>query len=569
MTDARTIQVRFLPEGAEVDVLPGTTILEAAGRANIIVETPCGGAGTCGQCRVRVLQNAPPPSPMEERSFSRTELAAGWRLACQARVTAAVTVEVPASSRFLGQKILAHGVDGKYSLEPCVALDPDDRAGRLLGAAFDIGTTTLVGALLDLASDETLATASRANPQIPLGDDVIARIAQAGRPGGLAQLRSLVIDCVNEMIAEMCAAAGVATESVYEVTFAGNTTMNHLLLGIDPTPLAHAPYKAVLLESCAVPAPEFGLRIRPTGQAYTLPNIAGFVGGDTVGVILAAAMQEHDGIELALDIGTNGEIVLGGRDRLVACSTAAGPAFEGARIRQGMRAARGAIEKVLLDGADVQVHVIGGAPARGLCGTGVIDAVAALLDAGIVDSSGRMLPPDELPSALPDALRRRVIEQDGQVAFELVRADDASGGRPVRLTQRDVREVQLGKAAFLAGATIILREYGIAPEQLDRVLLAGAFGNFLRARSVLRIGLMPPLPESRVEFIGNAAGTGARMVLADRSCREAAEWIAKHTEYVELAGRSDFQEEFASALMFPEQDSPRMNTDKEEMNIEH
>jgi len=552
MADFDTLKVGFLPENIHVHVLPGTTVLEAAGRANIIVETPCGGKGTCGQCRVVVSRNAPPPTAGERELLSAAEIAQGVRLACQARITADLTVEVPAASRFLGQRILARGVeDAVCTLEPSVSLDADDSAGRLCGAAFDIGTTTIVGALMDLAGGGQVASASRANPQIPLGDDVIARIGHAGNDGGLDQLQALVVDCLNEMTAEMCEAAGIGVDSVYEVTFVGNTTMNHILLGIDPTPLAHAPYEAVLLDSRSVPADELGLRIRAGGRVYTMANIAGYVGGDTVGVILASGMHEHEGVQLALDIGTNGEIVLGGRGRLVACSTAAGPAFEGARIRHGMRAAKGAIEKVIIDDR-VRLNVIGSHPPRGLCGTGVIDAVAGLLDAGIINNTGRMLPPAELPDGLPGTLRERVVEDNGQVCFELVGAERSATKEPILLTQRDVREVQLGKGAINAGTRIILQEYGSSAEELDRVLLAGAFGNFVRARSAIRIGLLPPLPEGKVEFIGNAAGTGAKMVLAGKSCRAAAEAIARDTEYIELAGRPDFQMAFAEAMIFPE-----------------
>ena len=551
MTHTAALKVTFLPENTHVHVLPGTSILEAAGRANIIVETPCGGKGTCAQCRVRVIKNAPEPNATERERLSEKEIADGMRLACQAEITTDMIIDVPASSRFLGQRILAHGVETTCKLEPCVSLDPSDTVGRLYGAAFDIGTTTIVGTLLDLGRGDSLTSASRANPQIPLGDDVIARIGHAGNHGGLKQLQKLVVDCINEIIDEMCARMGVGVEAVYEVTLVGNTTMNHILLGIDPTQLAHAPYEAVLLDSKWTPAEELGIRVRPGCGVYTMANIAGYVGGDTVGVILAAGMHEYHGVQLALDIGTNGEIVLGGEGRLVACSTAAGPAFEGARISQGMRASRGAIEKVIIDG-DVRVNTIGGHPPRGICGTGVIDAIAALLDAGIIESTGRMLGADECPAGMSDALKTRLGERKGQPYFELVRPEKGAGGRPVRLTQRDVREVQLGKGAISAGTRIILREYGTSVDELGRVLLAGAFGNFIRRGSALRVGLLPDVPDEKVEFIGNAAGTGAKMVLAGKACRGAAEAIAKNTEHIELAGRPDFQMEFAEAMIFPE-----------------
>ena len=546
-----TLKITFLPENTHVHVLPGTTVLEAAGRADIIIETPCGGKGTCGRCRVVISKGAHAPNAVEREVVPDDEIAKGVRLACQTEIRRDMIIEVPAASRFLGQRILARGIETDFELEPSVSLDPGDEAGRLCGVAFDVGTTTIVGALLDLAGGEQVTSSSRANPQIPLGDDVIARIGHAGNDGGLEQLQKLVTDCINEMIEEMCGRAGIKVESVYEVTLVGNTTMNHILLGIDPTPLAHAPYDAVLLDSKLSKPADLGIRIRPAGRVYTMANIAGYVGGDTVGVILASGMRDYDGLQMALDIGTNGELVLGGNGRLVACSTAAGPAFEGARIKHGMRAAKGAIEKVIIDG-EVRLNVIGSHRPRGMCGTGVIDAIAALLDAGIIESTGRMLPPGELPDSLSDELRARVGEENGQACFALATAEESDIDGPICLTQRDVREVQLGKGAIAAGASIILREYGASVDDLDRVLLAGAFGNFIRARSALRVGLLPPVPRHKVEFIGNAAGTGAKMVLAGKSCRAEAEAIAKETEYIELAGRPDFQMEFAAAMMFPE-----------------
>jgi uncharacterized 2Fe-2S/4Fe-4S cluster protein (DUF4445 family) len=359
-------------------------------------------------------------------------------------------------------------------------------------------------------------------------------------------------DCINEMIATMCRRAGAGIDSVYEVVLTGNTTMNHIILGIDPTSLAQAPYHAVRLESCRRPAHELDLRIRPSGWAYTMANIAGYVGGDTVGLILACGMHEYDGMQLALDIGTNGEIVLGGRDRLMACSAAAGPAFEGARIQHGVRAAEGAIEKVIIRDGEVDLNVIGGGPPRGICGTGVIDALAALLDAGLVESTGRLLPPDDLPEDISPALRERVVERHGQACFELARADETDGGEPICLSQRDVRQLQLAKGAIRAGAEIIMSEYGVGPDDVDRVLLAGAFGNFVRPQSVERIGLLPGLSAEKIEFVGNAAGTGAKMALADKTCRSTAENIAVQTKYVELTGRTDFQAEFAEAMLFPQ-----------------
>jgi uncharacterized 2Fe-2S/4Fe-4S cluster protein (DUF4445 family) len=262
-------------------------------------------------------------------------------------------------------------------------------------------------------------------------------------------------------------------------------------------------------------------------------------------------MHESAERALAIDIGTNGELVIGNKQRLVSCSTAAGPAFEGARIRFGMRAADGAIDKLIIN-HDVEFSVIGNLPPRGLCGTALIDVVAELLRVGAIESTGRLLPPDEMPSSVPEPIKRRVAEGDNGLEFAIARKEETSLGGPLCLTQRDIRELQLAKGAIAAGAAILLKEFGIAPKDLGRVLLAGAFGNFIRRNMARRIGLLPDVPTERILYIGNAAGAGARMALQSRRCKEEANRISDRTEYLELAGRPDFQQEFTEAMMFPD-----------------
>ena len=432
-----------------------------------------------------------------------------------------------------------------------VGLEPGDSAGRLFGAAVDVGTTTVVGILFDLSTGRQLAVASRTNPQTALGDDVVSRIhhASAG-PSGLTELRRLAVRCLNEIVGELCRRAGVKRREIYEVTVAGNTTMNHLLLGIDPTYLAQAPYVAVQRGGVYRPAREVGLRLAPGAGLYTLPNIAGFVGGDTVGVILATDLARTDGVRLAVDIGTNGEMVLAVGDRLVACSTAAGPAFEGARITCGMRALPGAIEGVRLEDGDLQLSTIDNRPPRGLCGTGLIEAVSTLLEAGVIDPTGRVRSPEEVPG-LPGALRGRIVP--ARSGNDVVLARGVEEPRlEIRLTQRDVREMQLAKAAIAAGIHTLLAEHSLAPGDLDEVLLAGAFGSHVCVHCAARVGLLPPVPAERIRFVGNAAVEGARMVLLDASLREEAERISRSTRYLELAGRSDFQQAFSEAMLFPD-----------------
>jgi len=609
------VGVTFAPEGRSVFVMAGTSLVEAAGRAGITLNTPCGGRGTCGNCRVEVTLNAPAPSDADRQHLSEDEIESGVRLACQVRVTEKMRVNVPVTTRFFDQKILTDGQGKPVELDPSVRkyhgvlppptledqrsdtdrihsmieedaavsdvdvlrdlpallresdfnvtavvaegrlvnVEPGDTTGRNFGMAFDIGTTTVVGFLMDLVSGCEAAVASRTNPQIKFGDDVVSRIHHASQaPQGLAELRQLILDCMNEIIEECCNAAKTSAQEVYEVTVVGNTTMNHLFLGVNPTFVAQAPYVAALRRPVNILARDAGLHIHPHGLVHTLPNIAGFVGADTVGVVLSSDMHQSEGITLAIDIGTNGELVIGNRDRLIACSTAAGPAFEGARIRFGMRAADGAIDKALINN-DLEFNVIGNMLPRGLCGTAVIDLVAELLRVGCIDPTGRLLPPEEMPASTPDAIKRRIVEGESKsLAFLIASEAETQINGPIVLTQRDIRELQLGKGAIAAGVSILLKEIGIEPKGLDRVLLAGAFGNFIRRKMAKRIGLLPEVPTGHVLYIGNAAGAGARMALLSRKCKHTADRISRGAEYLELAGRADFQEEFMSAMMFPE-----------------
>lgn len=605
--------VTFEPDGRSVHVLPGTLLIEAAVRAGIVLDTPCGGQGTCGKCRVAVAVNPAEPIDAERRHFSAEELAQGGRLACQTRVTQDMTVCIPVASRLFDQRILTNGHGREVALAPTVrkhhltlaqpsledqradadrlldgiqeslvprievlnelprflrehefditavaaegqviAIEAGDTAEQNFGIAFDIGTTTVVGFLIDLHKGRELAVAARTNPQVVFGDDVVTRIdhASAGHDAR-KQLQTCIVDCLNDIIDECCRASGIAWENLYEATVVGNTTMNHLFLGVNPEYIAQAPYVAALRRPVNVRGRDLGMKIHPRGIVHTLPNIAGFVGADTVGVILASGMHEAAKPVVAIDIGTNGEIVVGDRDHLVSCSTAAGPAFEGARIRFGMRATDGAIDKILVN-EDVEYNVIGDVRPRGLCGTALIDIVAELLRVGVIDPTGRLLGAGEMPQRAPEAVRRRVIEGEKGLDFIVVPADETDMDGPILLTQRDIRELQLAKGAIAAGVNIMLNHLGLAPADLDQVLLAGAFGNFIRRNMAKRIGLLPDVPNARIRYIGNAAGAGARMALLSRECKETANRISDRVEYLELAGRPEFQAEFASAMMFPE-----------------
>ncbi|MBI3987280.1 MAG: DUF4445 domain-containing protein, partial [Lentisphaerae bacterium] len=399
-----------------------------------------------------------------------------------------------------------------------------------------------------------LGVEARINPQTSYGDDVISRIRKCREDReGLPRLQEVVLEAVNEIIDELARKADISRSLIYEVVFAGNTAMQEILCGIDPSALGELPFSPVFNEALQLDARDLRLTIHPDGKVYVFPQIGGFVGGDTVAGIAVSRLDRDRAPVLFVDIGTNGEIVLAHHGRLIATSVAAGPAFEGARISCGMRAAGGAIEKVLLDG-DVRINVIGNIRPAGLCGSGLIDLAAELLRVGIVDFTGRIQAPDEVPAGLSAALRERLVNQDGHWHFILVQGDETASGEPLLLTQKDIRELQLATAAIRAGIRILLGMEGLDVGELHGVLLAGAFGNFIRRNHARRIGLLPPLPGNRIRFIGNASLFGAKRALLSVDEKNYASRLAKTTRHVDLSLSPDFQMEFSSAMLFPEED---------------
>ncbi|HHX64317.1 MAG TPA: DUF4445 domain-containing protein [Chloroflexi bacterium] len=447
--------------------------------------------------------------------------------------------------------------DGHITLvqvdERIIDVMPGAGPARLTGMAFDIGTTTVVGYLVDLETGDPLAVASRLNPQTRYGDDVVSRIDHASRQdGGLQTMQSEIVGAMNQIIAETAGIAGL-DDPVYAITVVGNTTMHHLFLGINPAALAQSPYVPVVTSALCIEAAHLGLAMHPEGAVWVLPNIAGWVGADTVGVLLATDVHRQDEPALVIDIGTNGEMALGSRKRLLTCSTAAGPAFEGAHLSCGMRAADGAIDLVEIDREKddpVHWHTIGDAVPRGICGSGLVDTVAGLLRAGVIDSTGLIQNGDALRHNGYAALADRIVGEGRHRAFHLVDGERGMGGRTIAITQHDVRVLQLAKGAIRAGIEILMQELSVGPDDVKRVYLAGAFGNYIRPESALTIGLIPHFTEAELIPVGNAAGSGARMALISRSARDETVEILSHVEYLELSGRPDFQYQFAEAMMF-------------------
>ena len=430
-----------------------------------------------------------------------------------------------------------------------LAVEPGDTRAEVYGMAFDIGTTTVVGYLLDLGSGAAAATVSGLNPQAAFGGDLMSRIAFAQEERGhVRQLHNRIIQMLNGQIEEACGRAGIDRERIYKVVVVGNTVMHHLFLGIDPTHVGQAPYAPSVRRGLVVTAREVGLRLRPETPVFLLPLVAGFVGADASGVILSTRIYESRGVQIAADIGTNGEMVIASRDGLIACSAPAGPALEGAQLQCGMRAARGAIDQVRING-DVGFHVLGSDPPAGLCGSGILDAIAGLLDAGIVDPSGRLHP--DPPARLPEPLRRRVFTlPDGLTAFVIARGAETATGKDIVLTQGDIRQVQLAKGAIRSGIETLQRVTQTPNDGIDGLMLAGGFGNYLSVRSAIRVGLIPPLPPDRVTYVGNAAGLGAQMALVSETERRRADELARRVRHVSLATHPDFQEIFLAAVQF-------------------
>ncbi|GBC94429.1 Na(+)-translocating NADH-quinone reductase subunit F [bacterium HR16] len=620
-------RVFILPDEIALDLPDGTPFVRALWQAGVAVETPCGGFGVCGKCKVRFTGGAvPDPTEEELRHVSASELAEGWRLACRHRVTGDAEVVVPAESRPAIAQVLTTAVERAVPLEPAVrrlplqlpapstsdersdlrrlldALheqhgvkleaeqvplsvtrqlpqvvreadfhpfvvlfhDPDhpaetrllavqsDDATPLLGIAFDIGTTTLVGYLIDLQNGKEMAYAARLNPQVQYGDDVVSRLTFVYHdPTGLKLLQHAVVRGLNEIIAEACQSAGVDPQHIFEVVAVGNTTMLHFLLGVNTNSIAVAPYVPVFTDLLSVEARQIGLRVNPSAVLTTLPCVAGYVGADTVAVTLTHLHDPDDETVLALDIGTNGEVVLRHRGKYYCTSAAAGPAFEGGRIYQGIRAEVGAVAQISVEsnGENHWLHIttIGGGLPKGICGSGLIDAAACLLDIGAVNEAGRMN--NNGDGKWWESHLTTLCEQK---AFQLV-APEASGiPEGIVLTQKDVRELQLAKGSIRAVTEVLLQEAGIRWADVHRVLVAGAFGMYVNLRSAQRIGLLPPVPLERIEPVGNAAGAGAKIALRSVRERKRAEWLAQQMKHVVMTGNPQYQEAYMDHLGFVE-----------------
>jgi uncharacterized 2Fe-2S/4Fe-4S cluster protein (DUF4445 family) len=607
---AGRVRLRFLPDGADVRVPTGTPIFDAASWNGIAIDSTCGGHGTCKKCKVRVVEGDVPVGRVDPRAFSPDELRAGWRLACRATATDDLVVEVPplqtrpkAALVGVGRHVILRPalqkryvelseptledqrsdvqrlLDGIDDLEPTidlevaktlgrvlrdahfkvtavvcdetlVAVEPGDTTGRRYAIAFDLGTTTVVATLLDLETGTPAAVKSMLNRQQPYGADVISRVSATMLDAdALGALQARATETLDQLAREVCEDAGVEPTDVHEMTICGNVTMTQLALGIDPEPLSMAPFIVTTHELPPARAADFGVEIHPRAPAFVFPSLGAYVGGDIVAGLLATGLTRDRRVRLFIDVGTNSEIALGSAERVVATAAPAGPAFEAAQIRCGMRAADGAIEGVKIEGDEFRLQVIGDAEPAGMCGSGLVDCVSELVHSGLLDRSGRFIP-DEAAAELHPGLAPRLTKIGEERVFVMHwRGDDPANS--VFLSQRDVRELQFAKASIATGWHILLGELGLEPGDIQQVLLAGSFGAYLSPVSAIRIGLVPKLALPRIVSAGNVAGEGAKMAALSLRERAEARSILDEVEYVELSGRSDFNDAFIDQLAFP------------------
>ncbi|HEX9518808.1 MAG TPA: ASKHA domain-containing protein [Streptosporangiaceae bacterium] len=617
------VDLVFVTNGSKVRVPAGVTVFDAASWNGIAIDSTCGGHGTCKKCKIRIADGAVPVSSLDVRAFSPDELRSGWRLACRAEATTDLQIEVPplttrpkAATVGVGRQVILRpavqkryleltepslsdqrsdvervldglddlelrvdlsvlrslggvlrGADYKVTAvvvdEALIDVQSGDTTGNRYGIAFDLGTTTVVATLLDLSTGTPMAVSSMLSKQQPFGADVISRISAVMlEPGNLDRLTELAHSSLSDLVTEICDEAGVDRYDVYEVALAGNATMTHLALGIDPEPLGVAPF---ILSARLLPeilASDIGVQVHPRARAVVFPAFGAYVGGDITAGLLASGMNRDARVRLFIDIGTNCEIVLGSRDWLLATAAPAGPAFEGAAIRCGMRAADGAIEGVVLDpgtgaaipagsSAGVSLKIIGDCEPVGLCGSGLVDAVASLVAVGLLDRSGRFVPGDVAAQIAPGLAGRLTMLGNDRVFVLHWRGEPGDVADSIFLTQRDVRELQFAKAAIASGWNVLLEEARLTAADVQQVLLAGSFGSYLSPASAIKLGLVPKIGVMRVVSAGNVAGEGAKMVLLSVRERAAALALLEEVRYVELSDRADFNDSFVEQLQFP------------------
>ena len=595
-----TYTVVFEPIGRKGECSDEESLLDCARDLGIGISSICAGRGTCGTCRVQLTEGTlTSPTDSELAKLSKKELHDGWRLACQASPMSDCQVIIPPEGLSSSERIYLDGMETPVALDPpvksylikmtaptlidqeadaervlsalkqqhkvkcsrvdnavlrsispnlrtlkweCQVVVRDDEVvaimpadSRLLGMAVDLGTTTVAGYLVDMTTGKTLASKGVMNPQIGYGEDVISRIDFAVRKSSDARkLQKLVVKSFNTLAKELCTEAKTDMKSIVEVVVVGNTAMHHLLLNLPVRQLVLTPFTAAVSMPVDVKSYDLGMKIATGAYVHFPPVVTGFVGADHIAMLQAIDNRDDGKVIVALDIGTNTEISLVKGEKITSTSCASGPAFEGGHIKQGMRAAKGAIERVRIDDGEVEYQTIGEAPPIGICGSGVLDALAQMYLAGVIEESGRF-------AAEYPGIRR----EDGKTEFILAEREDDDGEKTaIVMNQKDVRELQLAKAAIRSGIQLLLERNNFTDEDIDTVIVAGAFGTYIDLGSSMNVGLLPSLPVDRFKQVGNAAGIGAKMNLISLSSRKEARDIVSRATYIELAGTMEFKRAF-------------------------
>lgn len=555
------ITINFI-NNKSVEVEKGTTILEAARKAGVLIESPCNAVGVCGKCKVKIvngnLENIIQGDGLHH--VTNEEAAEGYVLACQSKVIGNVDVEVVSKDLNKTLKIVDDGEifdikldslirkeykdDGKtyvYAGEKVIGEEEEDTSASNYGIVVDIGTTTLVASLVNINTGKELNSVSALNPQSLHAQDVLSRIKFASEEKGLEIMYSGIISEINKMIEKISEQSGINKSNIYEVIFSGNTCMIHLATNVNPYSLGKYPYKPEIRGGSYLNATSCNLNISKIGLVYLPPIISAYVGPDITSGVLASSLQDKEGTTLFVDIGTNGEMVIGRDGELSSTSTAAGPAFEGMNITHGMRAAKGAVEYFnIQEDSSIEIKTIDNGKPVGICGSGLLDIVGELVANGVIRKNGKFESPDS--EDLPENLRSRIIKKDGKTAFQI--AED------VFLYQKDIRQVQLAKGAVRSGIEFLMKSKNVVAEKVDKVLIAGSFGYHLRAKSLINIGLLPEAFDGKIDFIGNTSKSGGRAFLLNKGYREKMEKLVDKIEVIELSNGEDFDKVFVKCLGF-------------------
>jgi len=625
----REYKILFKPEGKEVHIKEGETILEAAHQAGIYINSECGGEGVCGRCKVQILEGTYEKKYSFVTFLTTDEIQQGYALACQTEIHSDLVVSIPPQAALEGEQILKTGTTLSYSFPekvekeftdqrdvsyyhpltrktflnlpppnlndtlpdqerlfreikkkeevanlgislPClrnlptllrqsnweitvtswehngtteiIHVEPGNTSINNFGIALDVGTTTVVAELINLGTGEVMGVNATYNKQISYGEDVITRIIFACTKDGLSPLNNAIIENVNQLIKQLVSENGINKEQITGIVAAGNPTMIHLLLGLNPCSIRLEPYIPASNTYTPIRALDLGIDILPQAVVIFTPGVSSYVGGDITAGILSSGIHNSSQISALLDLGTNGEIALGNHEWLVCCSASAGPAFEGGGLRCGMRATTGAIQKVKIEDTEVKLSTIGGIKARGICGSGLIDLIAELFLNNIIDPTGKFQKDSENP---------RIRHREEELEFILVFANESGTGKDIVFTETDIGNVIRSKAAILSAAKVLIESVGMTFQNLDRIFVAGGFGNYLNIKRAITIGLLPDIPIEKIQFIGNSSLSGARMALLSTHALEEANLIAKKMTYFELSVNPQFMDEFVAAMFLP------------------